>query len=289
MALLIDRADLSFHNPAEIFTRVDVPVVGRLPRLKLIPPKSGELIGSTTLVAANHPNSAGSEAFRTIRTHLFFDAATNGTKTIMVTSPSPGDGKSTVACNLAISIAQTGKRVVLVDADLRRPRIHQHFGISEKTGLMSVMKGESSLKEALQPTFLPNLFVLPCGNRPKNPGEVVTSENFAKVIELLRSGFDMVVLDTPPVIPVADPVSIASLVDGVYLVFRIRRGVKITASRAKDSLSQVNARLLGVVVNGLDENPHYNDYGGYYQYPTYANYGRLYQERIQMEYKEENE
>jgi capsular exopolysaccharide synthesis family protein len=220
---------------------------------------------------------------------LFFDTATNGTKTIMITSPSPGDGKSTVACNLAISIAQSGKRVALVDADLRRPRIHQHFGISDKVGLMSVMKGESSLKEALQPTFLPNLYVLPCGHRPKNPGEVVTSENFAKVIELLRGGFDMVVLDTPPVIPVADPVSIATLVDGVYLVFRIRRGVKITASRAKESLAQVNARLLGVIVNGLDENPHYNDYGGYYQYSVYANYGRLYQDRIQKEYKEDNE
>jgi capsular exopolysaccharide synthesis family protein len=287
LALLIDRADLSFHNPTEIFTRVDVPVVGRLPRLKLTPAKSGELIGSSSLVAANHPNSAGSESFRTIRTHLFYDIATNGTKTIMITSPSPGDGKSTVACNLAISIAQTGKRVALVDADLRRPRVHQHFGISDKVGLMNVLKGETTLKEALQPTFLRNLFVLPCGHRPKNPGEVVTSENFAKVIELLRSGFDIVILDTPPVIPVADPVSIASLVDGVYLVFRIRRGVKITASRAKESLSQVNARLLGVIVNGLDENPHYNDYGGYSQYPLYGNYGRLYQERIQNEYKED--
>jgi capsular exopolysaccharide synthesis family protein len=253
----------------------------------LTPPKSGELIGSSSLVAANHPNSAGAESFRTIRTHLFYDIATNGTKTIMITSPSPGDGKSTVACNLAISIAQTGKRVALVDADLRRPRVHQHFGISDKVGLMNVLKGETSLKEALQPTFLRNLFVLPCGHRPKNPGEVVTSENFAKVIELLRSGFDIVILDTPPVIPVADPVSIASLVDGVYLVFRIRRGVKITASRAKESLSQVNARLLGVIVNGLDENPHYNDYGGYSQYPMYGNYGRLYQERIQNAYKED--
>jgi capsular exopolysaccharide synthesis family protein len=289
LALLIDRADLSFHNPSEIFTRVDVPVVGRLPRLKLTPGKDGEVIGSTTLVAANHPNSAGAESFRTIRTHLFFDAATNGTKTIMVTSPSPGDGKSTVACNLAVSIAQTGKRVALVDADLRRPRVHQHFGMSDKVGLMSVLKGESTLKDALQPTFLPNLFVLTCGQRPKNPGEVVTSENFLKVVEMLKSGFDIVVLDTPPVIPVADPVSIASIVDGVYLVFRIRRGVKITASRAKESLAQVNARLLGVIVNGLDENPHYNDYGGYYQYPSYANYGRLYQERIQKEYKEEGD
>ncbi len=289
LAILIDRADLSFHNPTEIFTRVNVPVVGRLPRLKLAENSSGETIGSPTLVTANVPNSAGAEAFRTIRTHLFFDAVQNATKVIMVTSPSPGDGKSTIACNLAVSIAQTGKRVVLIDADLRRPRVHQHFGISDKIGVMNVLKGESTLKEALHSTFLPNLFLLPCGNRPKNPGEVITSENFVKVLEMLRSSFDFVILDTPPVIPVADPISIATLVDGVYLAFRIRRGVKITASRAKELLAQVNARLLGVIVNGLDENPHYNDYGGYYQYSGYSGYGRVYQDRIEREYKDEPE
>jgi len=286
LALLIDRADLSFHNPTEIFTRVDVPVVGRIPRLQLSEGKDGKTLGSVTLVSANHPSSAGAEAFRTIRTHLFFDSATNGTKVLMITSPSPGDGKSTAACNLAVSIAQSGKRVVLLDADLRRPRIHAHFGIESKTGLMAVLKGESTLKDALHSTFLPNLFVLPCGHRPKNPGEVVTSPNFAKTIEMLRESFDFVILDTPPVLPVSDPTSIATLVDGIYLVFRIRRGVKITASRAKECLSQVNARLMGVIVNGLDENPHYNDYGGYYQHSGYGTYGKAYQDRMAKAYKE---
>jgi succinoglycan biosynthesis transport protein ExoP len=282
LALLVDRADLSFHNPTEIFTSVEIPVVGRIPRMQLSEGKDGKTLGSSSLVAANQPNSVGAEAFRTIRTNLFFDAATNGTKVIMLTSPSPGDGKSTAACNLAISIAQTGKRVVLIDADLRRPRVHVHFGIQSKEGVMSVLKGETTLKDALQETFLPNLFILPCGQRPKNPGEVVTSPNFAKMIEMLRESFDFVILDTPPVLPVSDPTAISTLVDGVYLVFRIRRGVKITASRAKECLSQVNARLMGVIVNGLDENPHYNDYGGYYQY---SGYGKAYQDRMAESYK----
>lgn len=288
LALLVDRADLSFHNPTEIFTRVDVPVVGRIPRLKLPDEKDEKLLGSASLVAANQPNSVGAEAFRTIRTHLFFDAATNGTKVIMITSPSPGDGKSTAACNLAVSIAQSGKRVVIVDADLRRPRVQTHFGIEGKDGLMTTLKGETTLKEALRPTFLSSLFVLPCGQRPKNPGEIVTSPNFAKIIEMLRESFDFVILDSPPVLPVADPTSIATLVDGTYLVFRIRRGVKITASRAKECLSQVNARLLGVVVNGLDENPHYNDYGGYYHDSgfNYGVYGKAYQDKMAKAYKE---
>lgn len=292
LALLIDRADLSFHNPLEIFQRVDVPVVGRIPRLKLLERKSPneKIVGTPTLVCINQPNSSGSEAFRSIRTHLLFDAATHGTKLVMITSPSPGDGKSTVSCNLAISLAQSGKRVALVDADLRRPRVHQHFDVEAQPGLMSVLKGEKTLKEALKPTVLPNLYLLTSGRRPKNPGEVVTSTNFVKVLEMLKDGFDFVILDTPPVIPVADPTSIATLVDGVYMVFRIRRGVKITAARAKESLAQVNARLLGVVVNGLDENPHYYDYGGYYQHSGYNyGYGKVYQDRLEKAYQDDND
>ncbi|HMO15727.1 MAG TPA: polysaccharide biosynthesis tyrosine autokinase [Pirellulaceae bacterium] len=286
LALLIDRSDLSFHNPSEIFTRVNVPVIGRIPRLKLNRTAKSPSSMSTALITAHQPNSTGSESFRAIRTALFFEAASNGIKSIMITSPSPGDGKTTVACNLAISIAQARKRVILVDGDLRRPRVHQYFGIESKNGVTDVICGDLMVEEAIQPTFQENLFIMTCGNRPMNPGEMVTSSGFANLLESLRDDYDFIILDSPPVIPVADPATMATLVDGLYMVFRIRRGVKIAAERARETLSRVHARLLGVIVNGLDENPHYNDYAGY-QYPYYSGYGRRYQEKMEQEYSDE--
>ena len=150
--------------------------------------------------------------------------------------------------------------------------MNRYFGEDLDNGLLDVMSGEIELEEAIRATELQSgLSLITAGGHPKNPGELVTSEAFRKAIEKLREQFDYVLIDSPPVLAVSDSVTIASLVDGVYLVSRIRKGVKLTAKKAKDSLDNVHARWMGLIVNDVDQNPYYNEYG--YQYGSYAYYG----------------
>jgi capsular exopolysaccharide synthesis family protein len=176
---------------------------------------------------------------------------------------------------LAISIAQTGKRVVLVDADFRRPRIHQHIDEPISPGTLDVLDGQLQLDHVLISSFQPNLDLLASGGRPKNPGELVTSPEFNNLILELKSRYDFVLLDSPPLLPVADATAMSTEVDGVYLVLRIRKGVKVSARSAKERLDQVNANVLGVIVNGMDQNPHYSEYG-YYYYAYNTDFRRYY-------------
>lgn len=273
LAILVDQSELAYRSPAEIFEKLQVPVVGKIPRINTREIEAKK--GHASLVAAHKPAATASESFRDVRTALFFRANMDDIKTILFTSPSPGDGKSTTVANLAISIAQAGKKVILVDADFRRPRVHKYFGEDLNPGLMDVLKGELSLKDAVQKADLQEgLFLLPAGGRPVNPGELVTSEAFRDLVDALREEFDYVLIDSPPVLPVSDPATIASIVDGVYMVTRIRKGVKLTSQKAKETLDRVGANWMGIIVNGLDENPHYSEYG--YQYGSYSYYGGMY-------------
>jgi len=273
LAILVDQSELAYRNPTEIFQRLHVPVVGRIPRINIRQIEASQ--GHPSLVAAHKPSATASESFRDVRTGLFFRSNVDDIKTILFTSPSPGDGKSTTTANIAISIAQAGKKVCLIDADFRRPRVHQYFGQELSPGLLGVLSGEMELDDAIQPCALQNdLFLMPAGGRPSNPGELVTSEEFRNLIEALREKFDYVLIDSPPVLPVSDPATIASIVDGVYLVTRIRKGVKLTSQKAKETLDRVGANWMGVIVNGVDENPHYSEYG--YQYGNYSYYGGVY-------------
>jgi capsular exopolysaccharide synthesis family protein len=283
LAILVDQSELSFRSPHEIAEKLNIPVVGRIPRINVR--KIKPVKGVPSLIVAHKPGSTASEAFRDVRTAMFFQANQDDLKTILFTSPSPGDGKSTTTANLAISIAQAGKKVILIDADFRRPRVHNYFDEDIKPGLLDVLTGEESLSDAIQKTPLQeNLFLLTAGGRPKNPGELVTSAAFRDLIAVLREKFDYVLIDSPPVLPVSDPASIASVVDGVYMVTRIRKGVKVTSQRAKETLDRVGTRFLGIIINGIDENPHYSEYG--YQYGAYSYYGGRYGRYYEANYKE---
>lgn len=273
LAVLIDQSELSFRSPHEILEQLKIPVIGRVPRINVrnITAEKGNL----ALITSHKPNATASEAFRDIRTSLFFRSNAEDIKTLLFTSPSPGDGKSTTIANIAISIAQAGKRVVLVDADFRRPRVDQYFGEELKPGLMQLLSGKARLADVLKTTTLQkNLFLLTAGGRPNNPAELVTSEGFRDLLLALREKFDYVLIDSPPVLPVSDPATIASFVDGVYLVTRIRKGVKLAAEKAKETLDRVGANWMGIIINGVDENPHYSEYG--YQYGGYSYYGARY-------------
>jgi polysaccharide biosynthesis transport protein len=232
----------------------------------------------------HRPKAQSSEAFRAIRTALFFSTKGKTNSVIQVTSPTPGDGKSTIAANLAVSIAQSGKRVLLLDADMRRPSIHHAFGIKTQEGFPQVLLGEKTWRSAVyECEEIPGLSILPCGAKPTNPAELISTPRVGELIEEMRHHFDFIIMDTPPVLAVTDPCPVAARVDGVILTIRIKKNVKISSDRATEVLHSVGANLIGVVVNGVGNQSGYGSqysYGAYragYQYNGYGyGYGYSY-------------
>jgi capsular exopolysaccharide synthesis family protein len=209
------------------------------------------------------------EAYRGVRTALYFSTHSEGHKVVQITSPNSADGKSTLSANLAVSIAQSGKRVVLVDADLRKPTVHKVFGVSSRLGLSSVIVGDATPEAAIQDSGLPGLSIIPCGPLPPNPAELLTSPRFDELLGLLRERYDFVIVDTPPLLAVTDPSVVAARVDGVLLTLRRNKNDRPTAERARQILTTLGANVLGVVVNALarrDNGGGYGGYGGYDQY-----------------------
>ena len=270
-----ELTDKSFRSPAEVRRRLGLPIVGFVPQLRLsVPVDPAAPKGlDPSLVAAVRPKSAEAESFRGIRTQLYFSTQGRGNQVIQVTSPSPGDGKSTLAANLAISIAQSGKRVALIDADFRKPRVHKLFSLSAgEAGLAGVIDGTATVTQAMRPTGVTNLDVLPCGPRPANPAELLTSPRFQELLAELKAAYAFVVIDTPPLLAVSDPAAVAPRADGVLMVFRMTGRARPSAERAREQLSALGANVLGVVVNGWSgRNRDYGDYnyGGGYRYMDY--------------------
>ncbi|EMI21867.1 Exopolysaccharide synthesis protein, partial [Rhodopirellula maiorica SM1] len=196
-----------------------------------------------------------------------------GGKVIQVTSPLPGDGKTTLAGNLACSIAQSGKRVLVIDCDLRRPQITDNFAMQSKMGLSNVLNGDCDPSEACQQTPLSTLQVMPSGPIPANPAEALTLPEMGELIELLRDEFDYLILDTPPLLVVTDPSITASMVDGVLLALRVRRKSKPNAKESVNILRSVGANIFGIVINNSDESGASDGYKGYgyYRYSRYTN------------------
>jgi capsular exopolysaccharide synthesis family protein len=266
MAYVVDLNDRSFRTAEEIRRRLEFQVVAHIPSLvaetESVPPggRTGTSRMDPTLVAHHKPKSRCSEAYRGVRTALFF-AHGQGHRVIQVTSPNPGDGKSTMTANLAVSVAQAGKKVILVDADLRKPRVHKLFGVSKKIGLSSVIEGEVDLPDAVQASEVPGLSLLPCGPKPPNPAELLTVARFEQLLDTLREQFDLVIVDTPPLLAVTDPAIVAPRVDGILLVVRITKNGRPDAERAKEILKTVDANVIGAVVNGQQIKSGYGGYG----------------------------
>lgn len=271
---LAELTDKSFRSPAEIRRRLGLPIVGFVPQLRTgVPTDPLAPKVDPSLVAAVRPKSAEAEAFRGVRTQLYFSTQGRGHQVIQVTSPTPGDGKSTLAANLAISIAQSGKRVVLVDADFRKPRVHKLFNLpAGEVGLAGVIDGVADMPTAVRPSGVANLDILPCGPRPENPAELLTSPRFQELLAELKAAYAFVVIDTPPLLAVSDPAAVAPRVDGVLMVFRMTGRARPAAERAREQLSALGANVLGVVVNGWSgRDRDYGDYnyGGGYRYADY--------------------
>lgn len=278
LAYLVDVSDKTFRSPEEIIRQLSLPLVGHIPvitsskRFKL----EDSLIDP--LICSYHrPKSHSAEAFRAIRTALYFNVQGKSHSVIQISSPTPGDGKSTIAANLAVSIAQSGKRVLLVDGDMRRPMIHHTFGIKSDEGFATVLAGQTQWEKCVfECEEVDGLSIMPCGPKPSNPAELITSPRVKQLINEMRQKFDFVLIDTPPILAVTDPCPVAARVDGVILTIRIKKNVKISADRATKILQGVGANIVGVVVNGVGVQTGYGSqysYGAYRAGYSYNGYG----------------
>ncbi|WP_047150832.1 CpsD/CapB family tyrosine-protein kinase [Aneurinibacillus tyrosinisolvens] len=216
------------------------------------------------LVAHWNPKSPIAEAYRTIRTNIQFAGVDREIKTILVTSTGPSEGKSTTSANLAIVMAQSDKKTVYIDADMRKPTGHHTFHVPNRKGLTSYLAGQAALDEVLQSTEIPNLLVIPAGPIPPNPAELLGSKRMTSFLEQLKQQFDYIVIDTPPTVAVADSTILATQVDGCILVVNAGKTNRDLALKAKQQLENVNAPLLGVVLNNKEikgNNYYYYYYG----------------------------
>lgn len=227
------------------------------------------------LVTQVRPQSQMAESYRALRTSLLLSNLGAPPKVIMVTSALPQEGKTTTSINTAVVLAQKGVRVLLVDADLRRPSIHKTLGMGPHSGLSNVLTGSTTLEQAITRTaVLPNLFVLPAGTPPPNPAELLASSNMKDVVDQLKEQFDHIVIDTPPSLSVTDAVVLSPRADAVVLVIRSGQTTKQALRRSRDILMQVNAKVVGVLLNAVDlTSPDY-----YYYYEYQGKYARYYRD-----------
>jgi capsular exopolysaccharide synthesis family protein len=217
--------------------------------------------------------SAIAESYRQLRTALLLSSAGHAPRTLLVTSSQPAEGKTTTSINMAISLAQTGAAVVIVDADLRRPRVHRVFGLKNTFGLCNYLAGDCDLSSLIQ-AAMPNLYVLPVGPLPPNPAELLGSAKMKQAIDALSNNFDYVVIDSPPVASFADSLILSSMVDGVIIVVKGSATTREMAQRTSAHLHSVGAKILGVVVNQIKLQPHdYYYYSSYYSSHYYGKEG----------------
>ena len=265
LAFGMEYLDDSVKTPEDITKRL------RLPLLGLVPAVRGERVPVLTETV---PHDFG-EAFRSLRTSLVFTSGAQSTRIIAVTSSQPLEGKTTTACNLAMALAFGGSRVLLIDADMRRPGLHKTVGLRNETGLSHLLVGQARVREAVQRTSEPNLVVITAGRTPPNPSELLSSERMSNFLANLATGpFDWVIIDTPPVLAVTDAVIIAPKVSGVVFVIGSEMTRRVHAERALETLQSGRPRSIGVVLNRVDFDRNKYYYSRYYGYQYKSYYGQ---------------
>ena len=256
LGLGLELMDQSVRTSQDVVRHLDAALLG------LIPHTDDEEVAIRNVETAfrDTPQSMVAEAFRRIRTNLQFSAPVERQRTVLVTSPQPEDGKTTVACNLALSLAQGGRRVLLIDTNFRRPTVHRVFDNSNESGLSNLLIGEGALKSTIAKTSTASLDVLASGPTPPNPVELLDSPQFRSVLRDASAEYDQVIIDSAPVLLASDASVLASLVDGVVLVVRAKRNSRGAARRAGQLLGAAGAHMFGVVLNAAQV-----DRGGYFR------------------------
>jgi capsular exopolysaccharide synthesis family protein len=257
LAALRQALDTRVRSEEDIAALTDTAIIGHI--------TMDDTARDHPLVVQSSPRHARSEAFRRLRTNLQFLDLDGGPQAIVVVSSVPNEGKSTTAINLAITLADADARVLLVDADLRRPSVASYLGIEGSVGLTTVLIHRAELRDVIQPWGSAGLFVLPSGAVPPNPAELVGSRTMAKLIEEVREQFDYVIIDTPPLLPVTDAALIAKMTNGALMVTGAGLVRRDQFLQSLSNLSSVSARVLGVVLNRVSKDAGGHDYG-YYTY-----------------------
>jgi succinoglycan biosynthesis transport protein ExoP len=249
-AFLLDYLDTSVRDEEDVMRATGLPNLATVPNLAAKKSSAGE---TPYLVTREHPHSPAAEAFRSLQTAIKFLGLERPLKTLLVTSARPGEGKTTTATNLAITAARSGQRVLLVDCDLRKPQAHLFFGLPNDVGFTSVLLGDATMREVAQlVSDAPKLAVITSGPVPPNASELLAGDRTRVSFEALSESADLVILDSPPVLPVSDPVILAALVDGVIVVVSAGSTDRRQLTKTIDRLSQVDAPLLGTVLNRFD-------------------------------------
>jgi capsular exopolysaccharide synthesis family protein len=263
LAFFLEYLDNTIKLPDEIKDYLKIPYLGPVPAFALEGSHDGV---SPDLIAAHSPKSTASESFRGIRTGILFSSADAVPQVILVTSAGPAEGKTICAANLAVTMAQAGSRVVLIDGDMRRPRVHKIFEKERNTGLSSFLVGSNELKDGVISSAVENLDVIPCGPIPPNPSEILGSKKMEVLVETLRKTYTRVVIDSPPITAVTDALVLSKTVDGVVLVIRAGETHRQVVQNGLAQLNSVNAHVLGALLNGVYTG---RDSYYYYQYHYY--------------------
>lgn len=281
LAILIDLLDNTVKTQEDVEKNLELPFLGLLPVIEAgkVNGKDGAAVRRSLqerdLYVLRNPKSSPAECARFIRTNLLFMMPEKPLKTLVVTSAGPQEGKTTTAVSLAVTMAQSGSRTLIVDTDMRRPRLHHAFGVSNDVGLSSVIVGEAKLEDAVQKTEEANLDVLVCGPIPPNPAELLHTERFRELTEQLKRRYDRILFDSPPVGAVADPLVLGTQSDGTLLVLKCQKTSRDAAKQTLRALRDANVPVLGAVLNDVDLES--KRYGGYY-YQYYRKYGGYYGE-----------
>jgi len=264
----VEYFDTSIKTKEDVETALGAPFLGFVPVIgNGRASKAGPSLHSDRLLL-EHPRSGAAEAFRTIRTSLAFARAGGECRQFVVTSPLPSEGKTLVSVNLAVALAKAGKRVLLVDADLRRPRVHSVFGLAQAPGLTNLLAGDETyrLKEVTRTVEIPNLFVVTSGPLPPNPSELLGGPRMSAILAEASGAFDYLIFDTPPAVNVTDAAVLGQQVKAAVLVVRSFQTDRMVAARACEIIASSGAELLGVVLNRVDVSHRGYRYYGYYRY-----------------------
>ncbi|MEO6910816.1 MAG: polysaccharide biosynthesis tyrosine autokinase [Edaphobacter sp.] len=271
IAFLLESLDTGLHNVAEVESATELPSLAVIPRTRHSSAEQTEPLtpAQKNLNVLTEPKSQFAESFRALRTSLLLSTTGRPPKFILLTSATPSEGKTTLSTNLACILAQGDARVLLIDADLRRPSVHHRFGMSGKAGVTTVLTGATPLENAVQNVpEVPNLDILPSGPMPPFPTEMLSSEAMDSLLKQCGDRYTYVVIDTPPILSVTDGVILARHADAVVLVVRHGKSSKHVVRRARDLLVRSGAPVTGIVLNAVDMNS--PDYYGYYGYSGYS-------------------
>jgi len=262
LAFVREYMDTTLHSSDQIEHLYGLPTIARVPSLPLGNGKSGR---PKSLVTMDNSHSVGAEAFRNLRTNVRFVRQGEGATEMVVTSPAPQEGKSLTAANLAIALAQQGMKTLLMDGDMRRSAQHLQFGLAASPGLSDLLVDGRLLDEAIRPTEVDGLHLLPAGEHPHNPAELLGGARMERLLAVLRDRYESIIIDTPPMLAVTDAAVLGPKTDGVILVVRAEKTEKGAINLAVQQLQHVGIRILGVVVNDAkSDGPYYSYYRKYY-------------------------